>query len=371
MAQSGTPYKLDPDQVLRAATALLKAIERSKEQIKTEKPGKKPDLFDADGEEGADAKDTPIWLVFTAKKHILDSNRLKPGKIKVPHPVLTSDDSKICLITCDPPAGRPTAYKDLVASPAFPAELKQRITKVIAISRLKAKYGKSFEAKRQLLAEYDIFLADERIITGLPMILGKVFFKSTSKRPIPVDLTGKLRYAGEGRPDKTKLPAKKKGVASEIIGAPADIAAEIEKTLQTTLVHLAPSATTSVKAALADWTPKDVAENVEAIVEKMVEQYIPKKWRGVKSIHIKTPTSAALPIWLADELWVDENQVLDSEETPVLLTKKQLKRKEFEERKEKFALEAAEKKRKSLDGPVAPTPKKAKLIESGKRAVKV
>jgi ribosome biogenesis protein UTP30 len=68
-------------QVLRAATALLKAIERSKEEIKTGESSKKPSLFDADEEGKADDKETPIWLVFTAKNHILDSNRLKPGKM--------------------------------------------------------------------------------------------------------------------------------------------------------------------------------------------------------------------------------------------------------------------------------------------------
>jgi ribosome biogenesis protein UTP30 len=68
-------------QVLRAATALLKAIEKSKDQISTEKSDKKPSLFDADGEGETDMKETPVWLVFTAKNHILDSNRLKPGKM--------------------------------------------------------------------------------------------------------------------------------------------------------------------------------------------------------------------------------------------------------------------------------------------------
>ena len=36
-----------------------------------------------------------------------------------------------------------------------------------------------------------------------------------------------------------------------------------------------------------------------------------KKWRGVRGIHIKGPTTAALPIWLADELWTDEADVLE------------------------------------------------------------
>ena len=274
----------------------------------------------------------------------------------MPHPLLTKKDTRICLITADPPADRPTAYKDLVASPAFPESLRAQIPKVIAVSRLKAKFN-TFELKRKLLAEYDLFLADERIITGLPVMLGKVFYKSTTKRPVPVDLTGKLRFKGEGRPEKNRLNVKKarhtQAGGSSVIGAPADVAAEIEKTLSTTLVHLAPSVTTSVKAALADWSGKDVAENVEAIVEKMVEQYIPKKWRGVKSIHIKSPTSAALPIWLADELWSGEDKVLNTDETPVVVEKPKAK------------------KRKSVDGAAERVAKKIKAgAEGGRKAIK-
>jgi len=57
-------------QTLRAATALAKAIERSKQKIE----GKKSSLLqgDADGDE----EELPIWLVVTAKKHLNDSNKL-------------------------------------------------------------------------------------------------------------------------------------------------------------------------------------------------------------------------------------------------------------------------------------------------------
>jgi ribosome biogenesis protein UTP30 len=43
------------------------------------------------------------------------------------------------------------------------------------VSKLKARY-KPFEAKRQLCASYDLFLADERVLPLLPPILGKTFF---------------------------------------------------------------------------------------------------------------------------------------------------------------------------------------------------
>ena len=73
---------------------------------------------------------------------------------------------------------------------SFPKDVKKQITKVINYSRVATKY-KDFERRRQLLAEYDLFLADERIIRFLPVALGRTFYKSSSKRPIPLSLTGK------------------------------------------------------------------------------------------------------------------------------------------------------------------------------------
>jgi phosphoglycerate dehydrogenase-like enzyme len=54
---------------------------KTKDEVKTDKSTKKPDLFNADGDNAEEVKETPIWLVFTAKSHIIDSQRLKPGKM--------------------------------------------------------------------------------------------------------------------------------------------------------------------------------------------------------------------------------------------------------------------------------------------------
>ena len=51
-------------------------------------------------------------------------------------------------------------------------------------------------------------------------------------------------------------------------------------------------------------------------------RFVPKKWRGVRGIHVKGPETAALPIWLADELWADEGDVLNEEEAKTIEEKK-------------------------------------------------
>lgn len=288
------------------------------------------------GDEEEEDQSVAIWFQLTTKKHITDTKRLKPGKIAVPHSLNSSPTTTICLITADPQR----TYKDIVSSPAFPAELGSRITRVVGIAKLKAKWTQ-YEAQRKLYAEHDIFLADDRIVTLLPKILGKTFYQKTTKRPIPVNL-----QAPAPRTDGKRI-ARAKGNGPQA-GTPQQIATEIEKAINGTLVHLTPSTNTSVKVGYASWGAKELTENVEAVAAAMIERWVPKKWRGVKSMHIKGATTAALPIWLADELWVDEADVVD-DETAAQITAANVgkKRKNIEEKKTKAIEDKTEKKEKS------------------------
>jgi ribosome biogenesis protein UTP30 len=270
------------------------------ETEKTKASEKKSLLAETGDDEDTQTNGQPIWLTLTTKKHIVDQKRLKPAKIALPHALNTSPTTTICLITADPQR----TYKDIVASPIFPAELRSRITRVIGVHKVKAKYHQ-YEAQRQLLAEHDIFLADDRIITQLPKILGKTFYKSTTKRPVPVNI-----QAPAPRTDGKRIArAKGDGAAKEVI-SPPKLAAEIEKTLSCALVALSPSTNTSVRIGYAGWTAEKITENIETVANELIAKFVPQKWKNVRAIHIKGPETAALPIWLADELWTDENDVL-------------------------------------------------------------
>lgn len=185
---------------------------------------------------------------------------------------------------------------------------------MIGISKLKAKY-KSYESRRQLLAQHDIFLADDRIVTYLPQVLGKVFYKGGSKRPIPVNIAGQPARGDDGKRLK-KTPEQKrkedeKGADGRGPAAPTSIAKEIEKSLASTLVHLAPSVSTAVKVGRAAFTAEQCSENIKIVVDVMMQKIITKGWRNVRAIHIKGPETVAFPIWLANELWVDDEDVLE------------------------------------------------------------
>ncbi|KAL8825882.1 MAG: hypothetical protein Q9170_007622 [Blastenia crenularia] len=302
--ESGSPYQLDQSQTLKASTALLKHIGTESDRKEAASTTKNL-LKTSDGLDRNDASTAaPIWLILTTKKHIADRRRLKPGKISLPHPLNTSPTTTVCLITCDPQR----QVKDAIAHPSFPTSLSSRITKIIGFSKLKARYS-PFENRRQLLGEHDVFLADDRVITGLPAVLGKTFYRG-SKKPIPVSLEPYRQPDSSGK-RVTPKPTKEK---SQTVAPPSQIAKEIEKTLGCALVHLSPSNSVSIRVGLSSFTAQQIAENVEKVVAGLIEKFVSKGWRNVRGVHIKGPNTMALPIWLADELWVEEEDVLEDEE---------------------------------------------------------
>lgn len=248
--------------------------------------------------------ETPVWLTVTTKRHMHDSKKLQPGKILLPHPLVRDDDSEdttICLIVADPQRH----YKNLVASDEFPEAVRARITRVIDVKHLTAKF-KQYEAQRALYAEHDVFLADDRVINRLPKALGKTFYKNTAKRPIPVVLAPRKPAADKDAKGASKRPAAKKDAADNIKCRPAaEVAAEIEKAVGAALIHLSPSTNTAIKVGFAGMAPEALSENIVKVASEVANKYVPKKKNGIKSIFVKGPETVALPIWQDSELWLD------------------------------------------------------------------
>ncbi|KAL8728209.1 MAG: hypothetical protein Q9166_005557 [cf. Caloplaca sp. 2 TL-2023] len=325
---SGSPYQLNPLQTFKASSALLKHI--SAESTRKEATSFTKNLLQAsiDSSDEANVPDSePIWLSLTTKKHIVDKHRLKPGKIPLPHSLNQSLTTTICLITCDPQR----QVKDTTAHPSFPTALSSRITRIISITKLKARY-QSFESRRKLLNEHDLFLADARVITMLPRALGKTFYQSP-KKPVPINLEPHRSTDASGKHVTPKGADQK----SKSIGSPLLVAKEIEKTINCALVHLAPANNTSVRIGLSTFAAQQLADNVEVVVAGLIEKFIPKGWRNVRAVHIKGPNTMALPIWLADELWVDEGDVLEKGEEEKAKESKLIPRQDLTKRKRMLA----------------------------------
>ncbi|KAJ4403080.1 proteasome-interacting protein cic1 [Gnomoniopsis sp. IMI 355080] len=308
-------FEVDPDQALKASKALLAHIKKTASE-NAANATKKNLLDDADEEKPLSVAETPIWMTVTTKRHIHDSKKLQPGKIILPHPLNNDPEATICIIVADPQRH----YKNLVASEEFPESLRSRVTRVIDLKHLQAKF-KQYEAQRNLYSEHDIFLADDRIINRLPKALGKSFYKNTTKRPIPIVLQTK-------KPRENGKPGKRvKKDPEEVNCRPTlEIVAEIEKAVGAALVHLSPSSNTAVKVGYASLTPKALSENIVKAASEMANKFVPKTKNGVKSIFIKGPETVALPIWQDAELWLDaESDVIakDSELAKAIEAKKE------------------------------------------------
>ncbi|KAE8378469.1 hypothetical protein BDV26DRAFT_281006 [Aspergillus bertholletiae] len=277
---SGSPYQLEKSQVSKASSALLRHI-KSK-QVEKEKSATKKTLIgdNDDSDDETPLNNEAVWLVVTTKKHVVDKNRLKPGKIPVPHSLNDSSNLSVCLITADPQR----SVKNIVTDPSFPEHLTSRI-------------DRSFESRRQLLSEHDVFLADDRIILRL-----------SSKRPIPISIAKVEKKDGKR---VKKDPKQKSKEEDSAFAPPAIVAKEIEKALHSAPVQLAPATTASIRIGSSKFTPEQLSENVDAVVQGLTEKFITKGWRNIKALHIKGATTMAMPIWLANELWVEEGDVAE------------------------------------------------------------
>ncbi|TGJ81210.1 hypothetical protein E0Z10_g7572 [Xylaria hypoxylon] len=311
---------LEPEKTLRASKALVSHL-KSEAEKKAANASKKELLADDDvGSLG----ETPVFVTFTTKRHLTESRNLKPTKIPTPFPIETDTDKGICLIVADPQRH----YKNLVADSEFPDDLRKNVSRVIDFGKLKKKFS-AYENQRALYAEHDIFLGDTRIINRLPGLLGKTFYKSQKKRPIPIEIQTRIpKSAG-----KRVKPAK--GDVNSCTAV--QLAGEIKRAVAAALVNLTPSTNHAVKIGYASWKAEDLAANADKVVSVMVNKLIPGGRKNVRSIYLKGetrltspylplancckgPETVALPIYLTDELWVDrEKDVVGDEEAKTLL----------------------------------------------------
>ena len=177
-----------------------------------------------------------------------------------------------------------------------------KVQRVLGIEKLRKRF-KSFEQKRALLAEYDLFMVDDRIIKSVAEFLGKTFYKSKAKRPIPVRLTAGAWVDKTAKKD-TKEPLN-------LVGTPQGVAKEIETALNSTYLSMSDSANTSIKIGNLSQTPQQLNENTAAVVSALTSSHVPQGWRGIRSLFLKGPSTKALPLWSVEQMWTDEAEILD------------------------------------------------------------
>ncbi|CAN1135384.1 Ribosomal L1 domain-containing protein 1 [Linum perenne] len=209
-------------------------------------------------------QDEFVYVVVSLKKIPEKGvSRVKPYKVGLPHGLVNPQDgsSELCLIIDDRPKSGLTKEiaKKKIDNDGIP------ISKIIKLSKLKTDY-RPFEAKRKLCDSYDLFLADRRVIPLLPKMLGKEFFKK-KRIPVAIDLNHK------------------------------NWKEQINYACGSALVFVGTGTCTVVKAAKLSMQKDEILENVMATINGVIEKIVPKKWGGVRSLHLKLLDSLALPLY--------------------------------------------------------------------------
>lgn len=123
--------------------------------------------------------DSNYFLLTVGLNNHPNNKKIHPILIPVPNSIY--NEPSVCLIMKDPTK----PFKEaLETKPITP------IKKVIGIDKLRVRY-QSYEARRKLCSEYDLFICDERIAPMTTKLLGKKFINS-KKLPIPIQIKGDL-----------------------------------------------------------------------------------------------------------------------------------------------------------------------------------
>ncbi|KAK3559603.1 hypothetical protein QTP86_013545 [Hemibagrus guttatus] len=220
------------------------------------------------------------YLKSTSSKKLLDEtqqlcllltfwkipNQEQTIRIPLPH-ALHNESVEVCLFTRDEP--NMTAdqterfYKKLLTQSGV-----KFMPQVIPFKVMKTEY-KPFEAKRRLLGNFDIFLADARIRRRLPSHIGKHFYLR-KKAPLSVDLGSK------------------------------HLARDLDRLVQGTTLNVNKKGSCClVRVAHSGMTTDEIVENIVTAINT-ISTKLHLKGKSIKIIHLKSHTSIALPIYTSD-----------------------------------------------------------------------
>ena len=205
--------------------------------------------------------DECLYLMLSLARSHPQHRRDKPVRIPLPTPIHDFEHADICLFVKDDKsgAGHKAAKKRVEAFRS-----KAGIARVIGTSKLRTKY-ESYEAKRNLCRQFDLFLADDRVLPSLPKLIGKTFFRR-KKQPIPIDMRA------------------------------ADLPAQFERARACTTLVLSGGSCLSVRFARASFAAADAAANAAAVLAAAA-RHVPKGWDNVQAVFVKSADSVALPVY--------------------------------------------------------------------------
>lgn len=221
-------------------------------------------LEDEDGNEEEDF----IYLLLTLMKIPPKDLSKIPHKISLPNPLysLAHDNLRLCLIVDDRPIKSPHRITAEFAQKKVKSE-DIPVDKVVKLSKLKSDC-KTLEGRRKLYESYDMLFTDKRVFSLLPGVLGKQFYKKKRKIPVPLDLRSRNNWKDQ-----------------------------IERAVNSTFLCFGKGSCSVVKVGkCAGMSSDEIVENVFAAIKEIAE-VLPKKWGGIRALHLKLSDSLALPVY--------------------------------------------------------------------------
>lgn len=237
--------EVSTEQIQKAVGALM-AFTAGEVKSAKQKDSDKKELFESEEE----------YSVIINLRKVPDQDKQKPIPISIPHTLYGRDGVSICLFTKDPQS----AFDEYLENNPV-----KNVKKVVSLKTLRTDY-KSFQHRRELLNQFDFFFADDRITPLLPALLGAKFYDSKRQPPaVQID----------------------KGFKKNLT-----------KARDSTYLHISKGPLVNVKVGHSDFTKAQLVENIVAAISNIVDR-IPRKWKNVQSIFIKTTNSASLPVYTA------------------------------------------------------------------------
>ena len=250
------------EQVQKCAAALSKHVALVLKKLRKEKADLFEEVDDGKCDLSVAEHDTGklMFLSFSLKQTPAKAFKsFKSYRVKLTNPLCQLNANiDVCLFVKDKDEAKQWLEKTPIAG----------VKKVISLKQLRTSYH-SFQSRRDLVARFDYFLADDRIVCMLPKTLGRIFYNGP-KKPVA------FRFAQ----NKSLAPNVEK---------------RVKEAVESSYFNLTGSCCT-MRIARIGFSPEEVAANaIDAISEAI--QHIPKGWDNVQAIHMKTGKSLALPIY--------------------------------------------------------------------------
>lgn len=252
--------------ITKAISELVKYVNKPK--LEGEKESNS--LFD---DEDAEDHEFDLTLQITGKKYFSDKTNLKPKIIALRKGLYNTEFTKTCLIVRDL----------LVTTDAQLTSIEEAsiptLSQIYSVSQIKKEF-KEYEKKRQLYSEYDVFVVDDSILNLMPTLLGKVFYSSNTKIPVPIKVTSTS--------NKLELSL-------------ATLKNQISKVLNSTSYLLPVGTNISIKVGNVNALS---AQELEENVQKAVAHFPLNK---IKSFGLKCTNSPSLPIFYTQNLFAEKD----------------------------------------------------------------